>query len=153
MEIDSLFRVCNLGILPFWALLALAPRARVTAHLVHQPVVPVLLGVVYGALIFSGSPAPPEGNMGTLAGVSVLFSVPRILTAGWIHYLVFDLFVGAWEARDAARRGISHWLVVPCLALTLMLGPLGLLAYLGLRFARARVLGLDETGSSSAQSA
>ena len=153
MNFDSLFTVCNYGILPFWALLVLAPRARVTAWLVHYPVVPVVLGVVYGVLLFTGSAPPSEANMGSLAGVSAMFSVPRILTAGWIHYLIFDLFVGAWETRDALRRGIPHWLVAPCLVLTLMLGPLGLLAYLGLRFARTRVLGLDETGPSSAKSA
>jgi Domain of unknown function (DUF4281) len=149
MSLDDLFRVCNFGILPFWALLALAPRARVTALLVHLPVVPAVLGIVYGVLIFTGSPPPAEGNMGTLAGVTALFSVPRVLTAGWIHYLIFDLFVGAWETRDAARRGIPHWLVVPCLGLTLMLGPLGLLAYLGVRFARTRVLGLGELPSAA----
>lgn len=144
MPYDTLFRVCNFGILPFWLLLAFAPRARLTALLVHLPLVPILLGTLYGILLFTGSPPPPEGNMGSLAGVSALFSVPRVLTAAWIHYLIFDLFVGAWQTRDAARRGVSHWLVVPCLALTLMLGPLGLLAYLGVRYARTRVLGLDE---------
>jgi hypothetical protein len=144
MAYDTLFRVCNVGILPFWLLLTFAPRARVTALLVHQPLVPIFLGMLYGILLFTGSAPPPEGNMGSLTGVSALFSVPRVLTAAWIHYLIFDLFVGAWEVRDAARRGISHWLVVPCLGLTLMLGPLGLLAYLAVRFARTRVLGLDE---------
>lgn len=151
MPPETLFKLCNTGILPFWALLVLAPRARVTALLVHQPVVPILLGVVYGALIFGGGAAPADGNMGSLAGVSALFSVPSILTAGWIHYLIFDLFVGAWEARDAARRGVPHWLVVPCLVLTLMLGPLGLLAYLGVRFARTRLLGLDEQAPTANQ--
>jgi hypothetical protein len=144
MSYDNLFRLCNLGIVPFWLLLAFAPRARLTALLVHVPVVPILLGTLYGILLFTGDAPPAEGNMGSLAGVSALFSVPRVLTAGWIHYLIFDLFVGAWETRDAARRGVSHWLVVPCLGLTLMLGPLGLLAYLGVRFARTRVLGLNE---------
>jgi hypothetical protein len=151
MTMDSLFRVCNLGILPFWVLLAVAPRARVTVWLVHAPLVPALLGVVYGVLIFTGSPPPDDGNMSSLAGVSALFSAPRVLTAGWIHYLIFDLFVGAWETRDAGRRGIPHWLVVPCLGLTLMLGPLGLLVYLGVRFARTRVLGLDEAAAVGAE--
>jgi hypothetical protein len=137
--------------LPFWALLVLAPRARLTALLVHHPVVPAVLGVVYGALLFTGSEPPAEANMGSLSGVSALFSVPRILTAGWIHYLIFDLFVGAWETRDAVRRGIPHWQVAPCLVLTLMLGPLGLLVYLSLRFAHTRILGFEE-GPSAARS-
>jgi hypothetical protein len=146
MDLETVFAVCNYGVLPFWALLVLAPRARLTALLVHRPVVPAVLGVLYAVLLFSG-PEPPEGaSMTTLAGVTTLFSEPSVVMAGWLHYLIFDLFVGAWESRDALRRGIPHWLVAPCLVLTLMLGPVGLLAYLALRFARVRVLGLEEMG-------
>jgi hypothetical protein len=53
--------------------------------------------------------------------------------AGWIHYLAFDLFVGAWEVRDAQRQGIHHLLVIPCLLATLMAGPAGLALYWLLR--------------------
>jgi len=51
--------------------------------------------------------------------------------------------VGSWEVRDAQRRGVSHLLVVPCLVLTFLFGPAGLLLYLGLRTARGGVL-VDE---------
>ena len=69
----------------------------------------------------------------TLAGVMKLFMMKEVAVAGWVHYLVFDLFVGAWIGRDAQRCAVPHLLVVPCLLLTLLLGPLGLLAYLLLR--------------------
>jgi hypothetical protein len=48
--------------------------------------------------------------------------------------LAFDLVVGAWESRDARQAGIAHWKVVPCLLLTFLLGPMGLLVYLLLRY-------------------
>ena len=64
-----------------------------------------------------------------------LFSTDIGILVGWVHYLVFDLFVGAWIARDAQRRGFSHWLLVPCLLLTFMAGPFGLLLYVILRVA------------------
>ena len=57
---------------------------------------------------------------------------------GWIHYLVFDLFVGAWIGRDAIRRAIPHWMVVPCLVVTLFIGPVGLLLYFLVRRATRR---------------
>jgi hypothetical protein len=63
----------------------------------------------------------------------VLFTEPALLLAGWVHYLAFDLFVGAWELRDAQQRGVPHAAVIPCLVVTFMLGPIGLLAYFGLR--------------------
>ena len=76
---------------------------------------------------------PAGASYYSLAGVMAFFASPVAATAGWIHYLVFDLFVGAWLARDAQRRGVAHWLVIPCLIVTLMAGPVGLAAYLVLR--------------------
>ena len=68
-----------------------------------------------------------------------LFGDEALLLAGWVHYLAFDLFVGSWEVRDAQRLGIPHLLVVPCLVLTFLFGPVGLLLYLGLSRRPARV--------------
>jgi hypothetical protein len=55
-----------------------------------------------------------------------------------VHYLAFDLFIGAWQVRDAQRLEVPHLLVVPCLALTFVVGPLGLLAYFIVRVAVVR---------------
>ncbi len=89
--------------------------------------------------------AAPDGLRGliadySLAGIGALFTDPRAVLIGWIHYLAFDLWVGAWEAEEGRRLGLSHWLVAPCLFLTFMLGPLGLLAFLGLRAWRGRAV-------------
>ena len=69
----------------------------------------------------------------SLEGVMRLFASPWLVLAGWLHYLAFDLFVGAWLTRDASRNGIRHVLVVPCLIATLLAGPIGLGSYLVLR--------------------
>lgn len=73
------------------------------------------------------------GGFGSLAEVALLFQKDEALLAGWIHYLAFDLFVGMWEASDAAKRNINRWLLLPCLILTFMLGPIGLLLYFIIR--------------------
>lgn len=143
MSAETLFAVLNYGILPFWALLVFAPRARPTELLVHRPVVPIVYGLVYLVLLATAAP-PQGGDMTSLGGIQRLFADPRLATAGWVHYLVFDLFVGAWEARDARRRGIPHWMLAPCLLATLLAGPLGLGAYLALRWARTRAVALEE---------
>ena len=54
----------------------------------------------------------------------------KLLLAGWVQYLAFDLFIGAWQVRDARTQGISHLLVIPCLLLTFLFGPAGLLHFL-----------------------
>jgi hypothetical protein len=66
----------------------------------------------------------------------LLFDNPQIALAGWVHYLAFDLFIGGWEVRTAQREGIPHLAVLPCLVLTFLFGPVGLLLFLGLRFTR-----------------
>ncbi|MGB1846672.1 MAG: abscisic acid-deficient protein Aba4 family protein, partial [Pseudohongiellaceae bacterium] len=54
------------------------------------------------------------------------------------HYLAFDLFVGCWEMQDSQKHNIPHVLVVPCLLFTFMLGPIGLVCYLMVRWFTAR---------------
>ena len=65
-------------------------------------------------------------------------AVPALLTAGWLHYLAFDLFVGAWIAERAAALGLPHLVVLPLLALTFLFGPAGLLAFAVLSAFRRR---------------
>ena len=62
-----------------------------------------------------------------------------VALAGWVHYLAFDLLVGAWEARTARREALPHPVLLPCLALTFLFGPLGLLLFLSVRIARRTV--------------
>jgi len=134
---ETVFTIANNGILIFWLLLIVAPRWKGTDLLVHSMAVPVVIGLTYAWLIaraFMGEGAP-GASFSSLQGVMAFFTSPVAATAGWIHYLVFDLFIGAWEVRDAQRRGISHWAVVPCLIVTLLFGPVGFLLYLALRAA------------------
>ena len=64
------------------------------------------------------------------------------MLVGWVHYLAFDLWVGAWAVEDAGKRGVPHWAMVPVLFLTLMAGPIGLLVYLAARAGLSRRQGL-----------
>jgi hypothetical protein len=63
-----------------------------------------------------------------------LFKNRTLVTAGWVHYLAFDLLTGIFIRKNAQKHGINHWLIVPCLLFTFMLGPIGLLLYLLLRW-------------------
>jgi hypothetical protein len=135
MTPEQLFSLVNPLALCGWLVLLLAPRWTRGPALVSGVVIPAVLGVVYVALIaarFGSS----EGGFGSLAEVQALFADPWLLLAGWIHYLAFDLFIGAWETRDAMRHGVSRWLLAPCLILTFLFGPAGLLLYLALRRTR-----------------
>ena len=141
------FAFCNLAVLPGWLLLIVLPRWRWT-RIVAAYAIPAGLGLVYLLLMIQNFDLD-DGGFGSLDQVARLFENPWLLLAGWIHYLAFDLFIGAWEVRDAQRLGIHHLLVVPCLVLTFMLGPVGLLLYLILRGAIKKRLWLDEAPASA----
>ncbi|HUD96289.1 MAG TPA: ABA4-like family protein [Woeseiaceae bacterium] len=132
MSADSLFSFASTLVLPGWLLLVLLPRWKYSATLVAAVVIPALLGLLYAWLIVShiGS---TDGGFGSLAEVRALFSNEFLLLAGWIHYLAFDLFIGSWEVRDAQRHGVHHLAVIPCLVLTFLFGPVGLMLYFVIR--------------------
>ncbi|TGE06598.1 ABA4-like family protein [Hymenobacter fodinae] len=128
---DPLFSLANTVALLGWGLLLVVPRWRVTQVVVLNGALPILLAVAYALLIGSHylGPHASEGGFNSLAEVAALFRDPWGLLAGWVHYLCFDLGIGIWESLDARRRGVPHLLLVPCLLLTFLFGPVGLLLY------------------------
>lgn len=138
IDADTLFTVANRFVLPAWLLLAVLPRWEWTTKLIHHVWIPMLLGVAYIYAMANGLPMSEGGGFGSLSGVMTAFTSPWLVVAGWIHYLAFDLFVGAWIVRDAGRHNINHLLIIPCLFFTLMAGPVGFLMYALLRYITKR---------------
>jgi hypothetical protein len=131
MTAESLFSICSMLVLPGWVLLVFLPRWSWTQK-VAAGIVPLVLAIAYLVLIVTNF-RKSQGGYGSLQQVSQLFQNPYNLLAGWVHYLAFDLFTGAWEVRDAARLRIAHALVIPCLVLTFLFGPIGLLTWFLIR--------------------
>jgi Domain of unknown function (DUF4281) len=89
---------------------------------------PLGLSALYTALIvFFFFQAP--GGFDTLANVQLLFTSEWAALAGWVHYLAFDLFVGAWIAHHMMEQGLPRWPLIVLLPLTFMFGPMGLVGY------------------------
>jgi hypothetical protein len=101
--------------------------------------VAVALCLLYLAFFLPNVAAIPRDGGYTLAALGRAFDTPALLLAGWIHYLVLDLWVGGWEAEDAGEAGLPHAWLVLCLFATMMVGPLGLLLYLGIAAVRRDV--------------
>ena len=117
-----------------WLVLLLSPWFPVLADRLSGMAIPAVLSVGYVALAVIYTPGA-AGGYGSLAEVAQLFSKQQLLLAGWIHYLAFDLLIGAWMCRIARREEIRFWWVVPCLVLTFLFGPAGFLLFLLLRWA------------------
>ena len=133
---ETIFAIANPVALVGWAGLILLPGRKLVVDGVSGLIIPALLGVAYAGLVgafFAGA----EGGFSSLADVRLLFQSDALLLAGWLHYLAFDLFVGAFEVRTARAEGIPHLLVIPCLVLTFLFGPLGFVLFLIIRLARA----------------
>jgi len=136
--LKPLFQTASVLALIGWLLLMALPGWAHTASVVVGVVV-VLLAIIYAWVLFAAlrqRPEPGSGKPGffTLGGVLALLRNPTAALAAWIHILAFDLMVGVYIRHEGALAGISHWALLPCYVLTFMFGPLGLLAFLGLRW-------------------
>lgn len=123
------YGIANASIVPVWLLLVFAPRWALTERLASTPVVPALYAVLYAALLVGSLAVGGDGGMASLVDLRLAFERDVVLLLAWVHYLCFDMLVGMWIRRDALRRGLSWWVVGPCLVGTLMFGPAGFVAY------------------------
>lgn len=138
MPMDTLFSLSNLLVLPFWALMIFLPHWRWTKRLMTSPLIAVPPALIYAALV-----VPQIGGLlralanPELDAIAALLGTPAGATIGWIHFLTFDLLVGRWAYLESREKNITAWLVSPALFMVLMVGPIGFLFYLGLRYAWA----------------
>lgn len=126
MSPEDLFFLAGTAAMAGWALLIFGPRRFAWVRVVPLWAVPAGLSALYAALVlsrFSGT----GGGFDSLASVAVLLSDDWALLAGWVHYLAFDLFVGAVMAARMDRAAIGRFVQAPLLACIFMLGPLGFL--------------------------
>lgn len=138
MTPEMLFSQVGMAAMAGWVLLIFGPRRFGWLNALPLWVIPGGLSAVYAALIlsrFSGM----GGGFDSLGSVATLMSDPWALLAGWVHYLAFDLFVGAVMAARMDRDGVGRVVQGPILGAIFMLGPLGFLVAalteLGLRAA------------------
>jgi len=140
MPLDLLFRIASTIALVGWVILAVAPLHRRLAVLAARVLAAILCGG-YGAVLvhaLGGGPGFDWRAFNSLDGVMGLLRTREAFLAGWVHYLAFDLFTGAWEAETAPAARVQHAVLLVCLFLTFMAGPVGLLTYLVIRALRQR---------------
>lgn len=139
MTLEQTFSICSSFAAAGWLLLIFLPRWRGTERLVVSGFWSLALSIVYFVLVVRFMPGA-EGGFGSLDEVRALFGVEALLLAGWVHYLAFDLLVGAIEMKQAKEAGIPHLLMVPVLLLTFLLGPIGLVAFFVVKSIRLKKL-------------
>lgn len=130
--LEFLFNGANLFVLPFWTLMVLVPNAKLTRWVMKSYLPYAVLAGLYLFLFVTsfsnveGIEALSNPNL-KLPDLGLLFAQPHVMATGWVHYLVFDLFVGRWIYWQGQESGVftRH-----SLALCLFAGPMGLLSHL-----------------------
>ena len=138
MTPDSIFQACSTIAMAGWIVLLVASPFWMSFDKFVIGIIITLFAIVYIWLIAQSFSADDFEKFGSLNGVMELFTNRTAVTAGWVHYLAFDLFTGTWIKKNSIKYNISHWLLIPCLFLTFMLGPVGLLLYLLIRTIKAK---------------
>jgi hypothetical protein len=115
-------------------LMILAPGWSWTRRIIASPLIVLPVVLIYALLVIPafGEVLPAVASP-TLGGVRELLGTADGAAAGWAHFIAFDLFVGRWSWLDSRDRGVPALLMAPVLLLTILLGPLGLAAYLLVR--------------------
>lgn len=126
MTPETLFSLASTAVLPGWLILIFGPRNRPWLGGIAAGAIPLGLSAVYAVLMLAHF-APAGGGYGSIAEVRTLFASDWVLVAGWVHYLAFDLMVGAWAAARMDAAGISRIAQGFILPLVFLFGPAGAL--------------------------
>jgi hypothetical protein len=133
-DAQQMFTLTNTIALVAWVGLVLFPGWRIVSSTLCAVIVPGFLAALYVGIIgwrMSAGLGPriEMRDMATITGLQNLFKNDWFFVAAWTHYLVFDMVVGAWVARDAVRLKIPWLLRTASLVLTFLSGPVGFLMY------------------------
>ncbi len=128
MTPSALFSIANpLAMFGWLALIAgIVLKRPLLSDRIAGLYIPLFLATAYTLLIvfFWWS---AEGGFDTLENVQKLFTSPWAALAGWVHYLAYDLFIGALVSRQIMERGISRLFLIAILPLAFLFGPIGFL--------------------------
>mgnify|MGYP001077027512 CR=1 FL=1 len=138
MTTSDVFELVNSIVLPAWLVLIFFPTKAWKNPVVYS--FAAALAVVYLLYVIRGLGEMDMQAFMTLDGIKAMFSSDEAVLAGWIHYLVFDLLVGCWILNNSQKHNISHFLIIPCLLLCFMLGPVGFLLYWVIKLVKTKHL-------------
>lgn len=129
MTAAQLFTAANLFALPFWLLMIFLPKWNITQKVMgsYLPFFPLIALYIYFLVISVDAESAQVLANPELADIAQFFSLENAAAAGWVHFIVMDLFVGRWIYWQGQEKQI--W-TVHSLALCLFAGPIGVLSHM-----------------------
>lgn len=127
------FTLGTIAVLPFYTFMVVAPKAELTKKSMESAIPYVLLGLLYGYLLYlSWTPDTIQTMFASkyllpeLPGIAKMFSREMTLASAWIHLLAVDLFAARQVYQDGLNNDIETRHSV---SFCLLFCPLGILAH------------------------
>jgi len=145
--IEMLYYWVNLGILPFWVILIFFPYSNLSRYFTTSIFPIFLLSGIYLFVLYKSylNSFNFIDNFNLYLGIdnlSDLFSKNNFLILFWIHFISINLFTGGWIVKDSQKLSINKFFISISLAITYLIGPLGLLFYWLVRIFHAKNINL-----------
>ncbi len=129
LNLDLLFNISNVFVLPFWFLMIVLPNWSITQKIMKSYLIFIpLIGLYIYLFIISLTPessavfANPQ-----LSLLAKVFSDEKVTFTGWVHFLTLDLFTGRYIYWTGQNKKV--W-TIHSLILCLFAGPIGLLSHI-----------------------
>jgi hypothetical protein len=143
MNPSAIFSFGNTFVLLGWILLFAAPNWKLSQTIVLHGII-LILGLIYSFLILSGLGEFDPSSFSTLEGVKALFQSDQAVAAGWMHYLAFDLFVGAYIVRRSKELGLPRLVYSLILPFAFMFGPIGYVIFVVVRTLKTKSFWVED---------
>ncbi|CAN6451616.1 unnamed protein product [Victoria cruziana] len=130
---SGVFTVGTAAVLPFYALMVLAPKADLTKRSMESNIPYILLGALYGFLLYlSWSPDTIRLMFASkywlpeLSSIAQMFKSEMTLASAWIHLLAVDLFAARQVFHDGQKDEIE---TRHSISLCLLFCPIGIMSH------------------------
>ena len=145
--IDMLYYWVNIGVIPFWLTLIFFPQSHLSRFFVTSIFPTFILSGTYIFMLYKAflNSYSFDANFDLYFGIdniSGLFSDKTFLIMFWIHFISINLFTGGWIVRDSQKLAINKTLLIIPLAVTYLIGPLGIFIYWLIRIFHAKSMNL-----------
>lgn len=133
MELNLLFSLANLYVIPLWMIMIFLPQWGLTQRIMksYLPFIPLILLYIYLFAISLNPESAAVLSNPRLEDLSSIFSQNPVAFAAWVHFLVVDLFLGRYIYWQGQNENI---LTTHSLILCLFAGPIGLLSHILTRY-------------------
>jgi len=149
LTFENIYLWTTFGVVPFWVMLAIIPKSKITQIFVNSIVLPLILGsayiyTFYQAILLDVTIFEIFNLYLSLDNLYTLFATESFLLIFWLHFLALNLFLGSWVSRDSVKYNLPKILTIIPLIVIYFTGPVGLVLYWLFRIFYAKKLGFHD---------